>query len=175
MSRPSCTTFRRSLQQLEEIWDFVSASPASPCSSGSPNMSRSRWREPWSSGYGRRLVFRRLWVRLLVLDRHIIFSHIFVVRIVMMFVWKDENKWKEAAGMAHFLKKNETIKIYDQFFWRYYKSGDHRQSVEGLGDGNGWTRDVKLLLRTFLKLDPSRHFFFIFSFQYCLFSTVDRN
>ena len=113
-------------------------------------------------------MFRRLWVRLLVLDRHIIFSHIFVVRIVMMFVWKDENKWKEAAGMAHFLKKNETIKIYDQFFWRYYKSGDHRQSVEGLGDGNGWTRDVKLLLRTFLNWTLLGIFslFFLFNTAY---------
>ena len=39
-------------------------------------------REPWSSGYGRRLVFQT-------------FSHLFVIRIVM-FVWKDENKQKEA-------------------------------------------------------------------------------
>ena len=29
-----------------------------------------------------------------ILDGHDIFSHIFVVKIVV-FVWKDENKWKE--------------------------------------------------------------------------------
>ena len=30
----------------------------------------------------------------LILDGHDIFSHMFVVKIVM-FVWKDENKWKK--------------------------------------------------------------------------------
>ena len=53
--------------------------------------------EPWSSGYGRRLMLQRLWVQILApkTDGH--FSHLFVVKIVMC-VWKDENKWKRGRG-----------------------------------------------------------------------------
>ena len=44
--------------------------------------------EHWSSGYGRILMFQRLWVRIPelshILDGH--FSHLFVVKISMMFV-----------------------------------------------------------------------------------------
>ena len=36
-----------------------------------------------------------------ILDRHI--SHIFVVKIVMMFVWKDQNLTINETGLAHFL------------------------------------------------------------------------
>ena len=54
-------------------------------------------RDLWSSGFGRRLMFQRSWVRILahLLDGH--FSHLFVVKIVMC-VWKDENKWKRGRG-----------------------------------------------------------------------------
>ena len=57
-------------------------------------------REPWSSGYGRRLMFQSLWVRILAPYTgwawH--FSHLFVVIIVSMCVWKRENKWKRGRG-----------------------------------------------------------------------------
>ena len=42
--------------------------------------------------------------RRLILDGHSIFPHIFVVRIVV-FVWKDENKWKRGRGWPIFVKK----------------------------------------------------------------------
>ena len=49
------------------------------------NMSTSQChREPWSSGYGWRIMFEWSWVRILM-D---IFSHIFVV-IIVLFIWKD--------------------------------------------------------------------------------------
>ena len=45
--------------------------------------------EPWSSGYGKRLKFQRLWVRIPAPYTGWTFFTIFVVKIVMMFVWKD--------------------------------------------------------------------------------------
>ena len=59
-------------------------------------------REPWSSGYGKRLLFQRsvslnpstiYWMD--------IFSHLFVVKFVMC-VWKDENKLKRGRGWPIF-------------------------------------------------------------------------
>ena len=44
------------------------------------------WREPWSSGYGRRLVFRMSLVQIPAPYTRWTFSHIFAVTIVMMFV-----------------------------------------------------------------------------------------
>ena len=63
---------------------------------------------PWSSTYGRRLEFQRSWVRILVLftEWKYHFSHIFVVRIIMFFFEKTENKWKRGRGWPIFLKKN---------------------------------------------------------------------
>ena len=60
-------------------------------------------REPWSCGYGRRLMFERLWVRIPAPYGQDIFSHWFVVKIVL-FVWKDEKFTKKWPGLAH-LKK----------------------------------------------------------------------
>ena len=51
--------------------------------------------EQWSSGNGRRLKFQRFESLHQILDAH--FSHLFVVKIVM-FVWKDTNKWKRGRG-----------------------------------------------------------------------------
>ena len=53
-------------------------------------------REPWSSGYGRRLMCQRSWVRIPTCAWH--YSHLFVVKIVMMCVRKDENEWKRGRG-----------------------------------------------------------------------------
>ena len=39
---------------------------------------------PWSSGYGRRLMFKRSWVPIPAPDGH--FAHVFVVKIGMMFI-----------------------------------------------------------------------------------------
>ena len=39
-----------------------------------------------------------------ILDGH--FSHIFVVKIVMIFVWKDQNQTKNRQGLAHFYNNN---------------------------------------------------------------------
>ena len=54
---------------------------------------RGREEEPWSSGYGRRLMSKgcEFESRHRILDGH--FSHLFAVKIVMC-VWKDKNKWK---------------------------------------------------------------------------------
>ena len=47
-----------------------------------------------------------------ILDRHNIFSHIFVVRIVM-FVWKDDNKQKRGRGWKiKKIEKNMLIWLY---------------------------------------------------------------
>ena len=46
--------------------------------------------KPWSSGKGKRLTFQRSWVRIPApYTGWTFFPHIFVVKIVMMFVWKD--------------------------------------------------------------------------------------
>ena len=52
--------------------------------------------EPLSSGYGKRLMFRRSWVR--ILDWHEIFSHWFVVKIVTCLFQKTKNKRKRGRG-----------------------------------------------------------------------------
>ena len=54
----------------------------------------------WSAG----LRWRRFESRHHIPDGHNIFSHIFVVKIVM-FVWRDENKRKRGQGWSIFLKK----------------------------------------------------------------------
>ena len=59
--------------------------------------------EPWSSGYGRRLIFQRSWVWIPALYTGWTFSLLFVIKIVM-FLWKDENKRKRGWD-GPFLKK----------------------------------------------------------------------
>ena len=67
-------------------------------------------REPWSGGYGRRLMFRRSWVWIPALYTGWTFSHLFVVKVVMMFVWKDKKKRKRGRGWPIFLKKYTLLK-----------------------------------------------------------------
>ena len=76
---------------------------------------RSIWvfgREPWSSGYGRRHTFQRLWVRIPApdTDRLDIFSHWFVVKNVL-FVYKRPKINEKEAGNGPFKKK------YLSIFW----------------------------------------------------------
>ena len=59
-------------------------------------------REPWSSGNGIRLMFWKSWVRI---PAQYSGWRIFVVKIVMMFVWRDKNKWEKNLRKAHFYKK----------------------------------------------------------------------
>ena len=60
--------------------------------------------EPWSSGYGRRLMFqsREFESQQYILDGHF-FTYLFVVKFVMC-VWKDENKLKRGRGWPIFKK-----------------------------------------------------------------------
>ena len=57
-------------------------------------------RDPWSSGYGRRLMswWSWVWIPAPFLYWMDIFAHIFVVKIVM-FSWKDKNKRKRGRGL----------------------------------------------------------------------------
>ena len=63
-------------------------------------------REPWSSGYGKRFTFRRSWVRIPVYWMDI-FSHIFVVNIVMVFEI-TKNKRKRGRGWPIFQKRTDS-------------------------------------------------------------------
>ena len=67
-------------------------------------------REPLSSGYGRRLMNWRLWVRFPATYTGWTFFHIylFVVKFVMC-VWNDENKWKRGCGWPLFKKYQKTL------------------------------------------------------------------
>ena len=58
-------------------------------------------REPWSCGYERRLMFQRSWVQIQAPYTGWTFLHFFVVKIVMC-VWNDKNRLKE-AGIGPFL------------------------------------------------------------------------
>ena len=66
--------------------------------------------EPWSSGYGRHLLFERLRVQIPAQytgwTGH--FSHWFAVKIVLN-VWKDRKWRKKRPELAHFLKKPEKV------------------------------------------------------------------
>ena len=69
--------------------------------------------EPWSSGHGRRLMFKRSWVWILApytgWTWH--FSHWFADK-TLLFVWKDQKTEKE-AGLAHLKKTFLTIGSWD--------------------------------------------------------------
>ena len=67
-----------------------------------------RGREPWSIGYGKRLVCegRGFESQNRILD----FSHLFVVKVVM-FVWTDEYEWKRGRGWHIWKKNNFTMRI----------------------------------------------------------------
>ena len=67
-------------------------------------------REPWYSGYGRRLMFQRSWVRIPAPHTRWTFSHLFVVK-VLMFVWKDKNKWKRSREWTIFINIWTTSRI----------------------------------------------------------------
>ena len=73
-------------------------------------------REPWSSGYGRRLMSKDRGFKSLhrILDGH--FSHLFVVKFVL-FVWKDKNKRKSSRGWP-FLYKKLTKYLLIKLFYR---------------------------------------------------------
>ena len=59
--------------------------------------------EPWSSGYGRRLMLQRSWVWILApYTGWTFFTYLFVVKFVMC-VWKDENELKNRPRFVHFL------------------------------------------------------------------------
>ena len=62
--------------------------------------------EPWSSGFGRRLVYWRSWVRIPALYTGWTFSN---VKIVMI-AWKDQ-KTKKRPGMAYLNKKVTAKKV----------------------------------------------------------------
>ena len=49
--------------------------------------------EPWSSGYGRRLMFQRSWVQIPAPYTGWTFFHIYLLQNCNV-VWKDGNKWK---------------------------------------------------------------------------------
>ena len=63
-------------------------------------------REPWSSGYGTRLVSWWLWVRIPAPHAGWIFSDIFFVRVAM-FGWKDENKRKRERPIKKWFIQDE--------------------------------------------------------------------
>ena len=71
---------------------------------GTKNLS-SLGREPWSSGYMRRLMFLQSWVRIPVLYTRWTFFTLICCKIVLMFVWKRPKINEKEPGMAHF-KKN---------------------------------------------------------------------
>ena len=54
--------------------------------------------------YGMRLMFQRSWVWILYTGWSLHLSHLIVVKIIMMCVWKDENKRKRGQGWSNFLK-----------------------------------------------------------------------
>ena len=49
----------------------------------SGRLKKNKGREPWSSGYGRRFMFHRLWVRIPAPYTEWIFSHLFAAKLVL--------------------------------------------------------------------------------------------
>ena len=64
-------------------------------------------REPWSSGYGRRLMFQRSWVWIPTQYTGWTIFHIPIW--CTKCVWKNENKWKEAGVGPFFIKMKQFI------------------------------------------------------------------
>ena len=63
-------------------------------------------REPWSSGYGKRLTFLRLWVRIPALyTGRTFFTNIFCKNCNDVCLKRPKTNEKE-AGAGHFFKKN---------------------------------------------------------------------
>ena len=69
-------------------------------------------REPWSSGYGRRLMFQWLWVRILAPYTRWTFFHIFCCKNCNV-CFKRQNKWKRGRGLTIFLKNDVRPKDKD--------------------------------------------------------------
>ena len=67
-------------------------------------------RKPWSSGYGRRLIFWRLWVWIPAPYSGWTFFTFIWCKIVLMFVWKRPKINEKDAGMAY-------LKTGTLFFW----------------------------------------------------------
>ena len=66
-------------------------------------------RELWSSGYGRRLMFQRLWVRIPApYTVWTFFTYLFVEKFVIC-VWKDENKWKRGRDWPILEQSNSNV------------------------------------------------------------------
>ena len=72
------------------------------------------WREPWSSGYGRRLMSWRSWVWIPAPYTGWTFSTLTCYKIVLLFVRKRPKRKKEEAGDGHFLKRDLTRPIFDE-------------------------------------------------------------
>ena len=85
-------------------------------------------REPWSSGYGRRRSFERMWVRILVPDTGWTWHFFILICCKNCIVCLKRPKInKKEAGLAHFLKnieiewstaiactsKNQTVLLFD--------------------------------------------------------------
>ena len=69
---------------------------------------RSKGREPWSSGFGKRLTFQRLWVRIPAPYTGWTFFTYICCKICIVCLKKTENdKTKKRPGLAHFFKKSE--------------------------------------------------------------------
>ena len=77
---------------------------------------RLKWRhigrEPWPSGYGRRLTFQRSWVQILAPYTGWKFFHIYLLKKFVMFVWKDRKKRKRGQRWPIFLKKWRRILLW---------------------------------------------------------------
>ena len=112
-------------RRLNEIWR--ASKPANLHHSLQENRSKrnSVVREPWSSGYGRRLTFQRSWVWFPAPDTgwtwH--FFTLICYKNCIVCLKKTENKRKRGRGWAIFLKKKEIA------FWLTKKFGT------GRGDG----------------------------------------
>ena len=98
-----------------------------------------------NKGYGRRLILRRLWVRILApYTGWTFFTHLFVVKTVM-FVWKHENKWKRGRGWPR-LKKSwfKTVIHYYVVQTPYLFSWFRISPISGFPDSSNTTAKILL-------------------------------
>ena len=100
--------FRWSIVFIFSLHQFLIVKPIGTPEIDNFNALLNMWclgREPWSSGYGWRLTFWRSWVWIPCTVYFMeIFSHVFIVKIVMVFVWKDRKFTIKEAGVGPFLK-----------------------------------------------------------------------
>ena len=88
------------------------------------------WQEPWSSGYGWRLMFERLWVRILAPYTGWTFFTLICCKNCINICLKRPKINEKEVGVGPFKDTSQSVHKYHSFFWLNSKFQSHPQLQE---------------------------------------------